>query len=581
MSTPLNDDTETLRFRGPTVEAALDAAEKSIGGRVRLISANRLRRGGIGGFFAADMGVEIAVAPEHETIEEALQRLVDGTSADEREEWRRQVAASTAIAELAAMFGEMPEPAAPMTMRLAAQQPPFADLAAPSTSTAVSQSTAATGGQTMPMSFAESAERMDRAALVERILAERTRAERNELPVVVEQPEFLDATPVTPVAPAAAVAPVASAFASSLGEPTQLDRALIIAQPSCQHSTTSRPNAGFTPHGQPRPSCGPDAALPATSASASVEDELDRAELLIAERARLERARLELAQAEQARVEQTHLDVSRAEQARFELAHAERARIEQARLDAAHDEFARAEQARAEQARAEFLRAEQARAELAHAEFVKVEQARVEQARAEQARLEFLRAEQARAEQVQADQMRMEQMLAEQARIEQERVDLARAEQARLEQARLDEVRAEQERLEQARVSHSQFLQTQFDEAQFDAARFGTAPAQLAATGATTGGREPLAQIEIVTAIDDELDDFDDELDDLADGSGGGSKVLLRRHVELAVSAADQLVESLTQTRNVKSISTRVIVRSENHYEVETEAHWESFGDVR
>ena len=68
--------------------------------------------------------------------------------------------------------------------------------------------------------------------------------------------------------------------------------------------------------------------------------------------------------------------------------------------------------------------------------------------------------------------------------------------------------------------------------------------------------------------------------DDLADGDGSGSKVLLRRHVELAVSAADQLVESLTQTRNVKSISTRVIVRSENHYEVETEAHWESFGDV-
>ncbi len=556
MSTPLNDDTETLRFRGPTVEAALDAAEKSIGGRVRLISANRLRRGGIGGFFAADMGVEIAVAPEHETIEEALQRLVDGTSADEREEWRRQVAASSAIAELAAMFGEMPEPDGPMTMRLAAQQPPFADLPTPATAPGVDHPAPATGGQTMPMSFAESAERMDRAALVERILAERARAERNELPAVVEQPEFLDATPVTPVTPVVAVAatmpagPVASAFASSLGEPTQLERALIIAQPSCQHSAATRPNAGFTPHGQPRPSAGPDAA-PATAARAAVvEDELTRTELLIAEQARLEHGRLELGRAELARMEQV-------------------------RVDAAHDEFVRAEQVRAEQARAEFVRAEQARAELAHAEFVKVEQARAEQARAEQARLEFLRAEQIRAEQVQAEQIRMEQMLAEQARLEQERVDLARAEQVRLEQARLDEVRAEQERLEMARVAHSQFLQTQFDEAQFDAARFGTAttaPSPAAPSpAAQSGGREPLAQIEIVTDVDD----------DLADGTGSGSKVLLRRHVELAVSAADQLVESLTQTRNVKSISTRVIVRSENHYEVETEAHWESFGDVR
>ena len=553
MSTPLNDDTETLRFRGPTVEAALDAAEKSIGGRVRLISANRLRRGGIGGFFAADMGVEIAVAPEHETIEEALQRLVDGTSADEREEWRRQVAASTAIAELAAMFGEMPEPDAPMTMRLAAQQPPYADLPAPSASTAVSRPAPALNGASAsaPMSFAESAERMDRAALVERILAERARDERNELPVVVEQPEFLDATPVTPVVQAT---PTSAPFVTTAGEATQLDRALILAQPACQHPGSTRP--GFTPHGEPRPKFGPDAtttAAPAAAPAAFVgDDHHDRSEFLIAEQARLEHACLEMVKAEQTR-------------------------IEQARTDAAHDEFVRAENARAEQARAEFLRAEQARAELAHAEFMKVEQARAEQARAEQARLEFLRAEQIRAEQVQAEQLRMEQMLATQVRLEQERADLARAEQARLEQARLDEVRAEQERLDQARVSHSQFLQTQFDEAQFDAARFGTAPmAQPAATAAAiTGGRQPLAQIEIVTNVDDDLHG------DLADSDGSGSKVLLRRHVELAVSAADQLVESLTQTRNVKSISTRVIVRSENHYEVETEAHWESFGDVR
>jgi hypothetical protein len=101
MSTQLTDETETLRFRGPTIEAALDAAQSSLGGKVQLLGANRLRRGGIGGFFASDMGVEVSVSLEHESIEEALQRMVDSTAADEREDWRRLVAASAPITDVA------------------------------------------------------------------------------------------------------------------------------------------------------------------------------------------------------------------------------------------------------------------------------------------------------------------------------------------------------------------------------------------------------------------------------------------------------------------------------------------------
>jgi hypothetical protein len=111
MSTPLTEKADTLRFRGPTIEAALDAAQTSLGGKVQLLAANRLRRGGIGGFFAADMGVEVSVSLEHESIEEALQRLVEGTAAEEREEWRRLVASSPVAAPSASASTVAAEPA--------------------------------------------------------------------------------------------------------------------------------------------------------------------------------------------------------------------------------------------------------------------------------------------------------------------------------------------------------------------------------------------------------------------------------------------------------------------------------------
>jgi hypothetical protein len=75
------DSGDTLRFRAPTLEEAIALAESSLGARVRVVAANRIRRGGIGGFFASDLGVEVTVALDDETMEEALERLVAESAA--------------------------------------------------------------------------------------------------------------------------------------------------------------------------------------------------------------------------------------------------------------------------------------------------------------------------------------------------------------------------------------------------------------------------------------------------------------------------------------------------------------------
>lgn len=81
-STAERHQDEPLRFHGPTLEDAVDAALTALGGRVRVVEANRIRRGGIGGFFATDLGVEVAVvAEEADSMDEALRRLVEQTSA--------------------------------------------------------------------------------------------------------------------------------------------------------------------------------------------------------------------------------------------------------------------------------------------------------------------------------------------------------------------------------------------------------------------------------------------------------------------------------------------------------------------
>jgi hypothetical protein len=78
---------DTMCFRAATLDEAIAVAEHSLGTRVRVVAANRIRRGGIGGFFASDLGVEVTVALDEETIEQALERLVAETAADEREQW--------------------------------------------------------------------------------------------------------------------------------------------------------------------------------------------------------------------------------------------------------------------------------------------------------------------------------------------------------------------------------------------------------------------------------------------------------------------------------------------------------------
>jgi hypothetical protein len=78
---------ETVSFRADTLDAAVALAEESLGAPVRVVAANRIRRGGIGGFFASDLGVEVSVTLDDETIEQALERLVAETAVDERTRW--------------------------------------------------------------------------------------------------------------------------------------------------------------------------------------------------------------------------------------------------------------------------------------------------------------------------------------------------------------------------------------------------------------------------------------------------------------------------------------------------------------
>ena len=87
MRTQTTDDQDTLRFRAPSLEEAVALAEQSLGTRVRVVAANRIRRGGVGGFFAADLGVEVIVTPASETVEDALERLINDSADEERTQW--------------------------------------------------------------------------------------------------------------------------------------------------------------------------------------------------------------------------------------------------------------------------------------------------------------------------------------------------------------------------------------------------------------------------------------------------------------------------------------------------------------
>ncbi len=55
------------RFRGSTLDDALAAAKLDLGDGIEIVEANRIRRGGLGGFFATDLGIEVIVAGPNPT----------------------------------------------------------------------------------------------------------------------------------------------------------------------------------------------------------------------------------------------------------------------------------------------------------------------------------------------------------------------------------------------------------------------------------------------------------------------------------------------------------------------------------
>lgn len=75
--------TETRRFRAETFDAAVALANAELGEHIDIVEANRIRRGGLGGFFATDLGVEIVVRPVASPERDPLPP-VDGGSAIDR-----------------------------------------------------------------------------------------------------------------------------------------------------------------------------------------------------------------------------------------------------------------------------------------------------------------------------------------------------------------------------------------------------------------------------------------------------------------------------------------------------------------
>ena len=70
----LTTNPQARTVRAETVEEALEIARRELGVKdVRVLQASRMRRGGVGGFFARELGVELVVAPaEQESFERML-----------------------------------------------------------------------------------------------------------------------------------------------------------------------------------------------------------------------------------------------------------------------------------------------------------------------------------------------------------------------------------------------------------------------------------------------------------------------------------------------------------------------------
>jgi hypothetical protein len=63
-----SDESAPQRFRAATVEEALRRARELLGDDAEIIEANRIRRGGIGGFFATELGVEVLAQSAADTV---------------------------------------------------------------------------------------------------------------------------------------------------------------------------------------------------------------------------------------------------------------------------------------------------------------------------------------------------------------------------------------------------------------------------------------------------------------------------------------------------------------------------------
>lgn len=97
-SDPAGDLGERRTFRASTLDEAVAEARSELGTEVELIEAHRVRRGGLGGFFATDLGVEItavsrrtASAPTGDaekdhtaSIVTGLDRLIEHADASDR-----------------------------------------------------------------------------------------------------------------------------------------------------------------------------------------------------------------------------------------------------------------------------------------------------------------------------------------------------------------------------------------------------------------------------------------------------------------------------------------------------------------
>lgn len=77
---------DTHRYRAATFDEAVALANDELGEHVEIVEANRIRRGGLGGFFATDLGVEIVVRPATPTSREPLLPVapLEGGSAIDR-----------------------------------------------------------------------------------------------------------------------------------------------------------------------------------------------------------------------------------------------------------------------------------------------------------------------------------------------------------------------------------------------------------------------------------------------------------------------------------------------------------------